>query len=644
MKTNEKKPNALSNFFGCKVSGIKKSFNKSSKIIIISFAIIFVLFSLIPGGFGENSQKCFAGQHENVIDRDTNNTGNTGTTIECAGVEGGCWYENDGKYAGPVSPYEAIFGGFKKVLIGVVRVVSKLLGVAGLLLDVTLDQNFFRAIIDNQGVYRGWVVVRDVLNIFFMLLLLFSAFSTIFQVEKYHLRKVIIMLVVMALLVNFSFPIALFIIDFSNSAMYFLIESAFGSSVSVSAKIADYSKFADALVAANKVGDLLAATILNIILIFILFISFFAVGMNLLIRILAFAILLILAPAGFTFAFFPGTKSVANEWWSALIKYAFLGPIMAFFLYLAMMIFDGTSPISENQYFTNALVKFLVPITFLWIGLVISQKFGGLGSSMAMNFAGKTGKWAKGAAIGAVVVGAGATGVPGALKQRYTEIKGGFNKSREDREARVAATFGSKGAMNDLERKRYKESLDKMKSFSTDDLKGEAKKGNIAAAEELLTRKALDQDVYRDVIKNSAKGKRQDDLTAKFKGANKESRIDVVASIDARRKADDKVAVDDMVGRLGLGEDQAKAAIIEDEIAKKIKLNSSEFSKQDFESIVKEIETKEKGDNLDKSESRAIKDAIKKSFSGLNAQAQSEIGKNIRGDQRAALKKMGIIV
>jgi hypothetical protein len=233
---------------------------------------------------------------------------------------------------------------FKTLLLGLVNVLAVLVSTAGLLFDLTIDQDFFRALIGNEGLYQGWVIVRDILNMFFMLILLFSAFATIFQVEKYHLRKIIIMLVIMALLVNFSFPITRFIIDFSNSAMYFLVEYTGGGSTVVG----NFTNLGGVLREASSINSEFSALFLNIIFLFIMFCTMIAIGLNLLIRILALAILIILSPAGFVFAFFPSTKNVANDWWSALFKYAILGPVMVFFLYLAVLMFKINCPKWKN--------------------------------------------------------------------------------------------------------------------------------------------------------------------------------------------------------------------------------------------------------------------------------------------------------
>ncbi|NCA94077.1 MAG: hypothetical protein EOM84_02745 [Sphingobacteriia bacterium] len=372
-----------------------------------------------------------------------------------------------GKLKSPILPSGADLS--KAMLGGVLLAVSELAKFSGLLLDLSLKQDFFRALVINDGVYSGWVIVRDILNMFFMLLLLFSAFATIFQVEKYHLRKIIIMLVVMALLVNFSYPIAIFVIDFSNSLMYFLIDNTFGTNASPSADVNKISEFGKNLKSASESTDEITSIILSIILVFIVFITFFSIALNLLIRILAFAVLLILAPVGFTFAFFPDTKSIANDWWSALFRYAFLGPIMAFFLYLGMSIFNQTNPIGQNSFFIKDFIHFIIPITFLWMGLIASQKFGGRGSEMAMSIARGTGnrvrRYSQTLAWGGTrmagrgidnAFGAPVAGTWNAVKNRWNQFGEDYKTASDRRAAEVGDRIGVRGANEKLVRENLK--------------------------------------------------------------------------------------------------------------------------------------------------------------------------------------------
>lgn len=537
-------------------------------------------------------------------------------------------------------PFEIVIKG---LLLGVLEVLDIMLKSAGLLFNLVIDQDFFRSIIDNEGLYAGWVIVRDMLNLFFMLLLLFSAFATVFQVEKYHLRKVIIMLIVMALLVNFSFPITLFVIDFSNSAMYFLAENVNGS-----ASIMKFTSFGANLKQVTSMENTISALILSCIFLFITFCTILAIALNLLIRILFFAILLVVSPVGFVFSFFPGTKSLADEWWSSLLKYAFMGPVMMFFLYLAVLMFTINSTVNYGELKGSLpanFVMYIVPTVFLWIGLFMSNRFGGTASGAAMNFAQKTGNniknYGQKAAWGVV----SSTGLPGAFKQRYSDIKGGFDKGRENREARVASMLGSKDAMSSLERKRYEEDSKKMKNFNNSDLEIKAKTGNVAAADELLNRKSLNQEVYEEVIKNSSDIKRNDDLTAKFKGANKETRMDIVASIDARKNANNEVKIAPLVSG-GLTKDQAMKKLLEDEIRSKFtKLNHNDFAKQDFEKIYTEIGNKlsKAPGTLEHHEGIAIRDSIYQAFHGLDSKAKAEVEKNISSSQTGALHSAGVI-
>ncbi|MEF3691945.1 MAG: type IV secretion system protein [Candidatus Moraniibacteriota bacterium] len=536
---------------------------------------------------------------------------------------------------------------FKIALNGVGDILAYLIiHVAGPILDAVLNQGFVSNFLNLEAIYKGWVIVRDLLNMFFMMLLLFSAFATIFQVEKYHLRKVIIMLIVMALLVNFSFPITLFVIDFSNSAMYFLIETTFSSGLSKSVKLVDVTNFGEALKNSYGISSDMSTIFMGVILNFLVLITLLAIGLILLIRILAFVILLIVSPAGFVFAFFPDTKSVANDWWSALFKYAFLGPVMTFFLYLAILIFDRNLPIGDNASSSLSYFKFIVPIIFLWMGLIASQKFGGRGSEMAMGIAKKTGNKIKGYGQTLAWGGIKSTGIPGAFKTRYADIKGSFDKSRENREAWLANKIGSKSAMSDLERKRYEEDAKKMKNFSNEDLEEKAKTGNIAAADELLNRKSLKQEIFEEAIKNSKDDKRNADLTGKYKGANKETRIDIVASIDARKNSQDEKKITNMMAASGLSRDKAVEKILEDDIKSRLtKLNYTDFAKQDFEKIYSDVAKKisPSSSRLDQVEGAAIQDALHDAFRGLDNLAKDEVVKNLSKNQNAVLHANGVI-
>jgi hypothetical protein len=340
---------------------------------------------------------------------------------------------------------------FKGMLFAVLEAISFLITVAGGLFDIVIDYDFLNSFLRNDGVYNGWVIVRDVLNMFFMLLLLFSAFATIFQVEKYHLRKIIIMLVVMALLVNFSYPITLFVVDFSNSAMYFFVDAIVAPSKS--SKIANIVQFGSTISTSVALSSEFKDIIVTIVFAFMFLMTLVALSINLLIRIVAFTILIILSPAGFVFAFFPDTKNVASDWWSALFKYAFMGPIMMFFVYLSVLIFSINDAVKSKFSSNNDVavyVSYLIPTAFLWIGLVAAQKFGGSGAGIAMDMAKKTGNMIKSGAWGATKFGGHWVDKKMANKTgfSYMGLKQAWKNRQEDDNREALAN--SSGKMEDV--------------------------------------------------------------------------------------------------------------------------------------------------------------------------------------------------
>ena len=58
--------------------------------------------------------------------------------------------------------------------------------------------------IDTAVVQLGWVMVRDVANMFFVVVLLIIAFATILGLEQYEWKKGLAKLIIMALFINFS--------------------------------------------------------------------------------------------------------------------------------------------------------------------------------------------------------------------------------------------------------------------------------------------------------------------------------------------------------------------------------------------------------------------------------------------------------
>lgn len=307
-------------------------------------------------------------------------------------AQAAAWYEDLVNYA-----FYQIFQG-----------VSWLFQITGSLFDYVIKPEMFVLIIKSKAVYNGWMVVRDFFNLAFILVLLFSAFSTIFQVEKFHVKKILLKLVIIALLVNFSYPIALFIIDASNVVMYYLLNTAFPSD-SISTGYAKFSHIADTIVPQTKSGNLnygapqlFSKLLVGIIFMFVLMATMMVMALTFLVRIVILMVLVIFAPAAFVAGILPSTNNYFDDWWKNLFKYSFLGPIMAFMiligLKLLMEIESSDSVFGKIKTMTNsqvsatgeptflaAAVFFFIPIVVMWTGLIVSQKSGAIGAEVAMN-------------------------------------------------------------------------------------------------------------------------------------------------------------------------------------------------------------------------------------------------------------------
>ena len=75
-------------------------------------------------------------------------------------------------------------------------------------------------------VEKGWTITRDLVNMFFVLVLLVIAFATILRIEPYGAKQILKNLIIVALLINFSLVFCGVIIDFSGVLTNFFIEDS----------------------------------------------------------------------------------------------------------------------------------------------------------------------------------------------------------------------------------------------------------------------------------------------------------------------------------------------------------------------------------------------------------------------------------
>ncbi|OGI27724.1 MAG: hypothetical protein A2359_02695 [Candidatus Moranbacteria bacterium RIFOXYB1_FULL_43_19] len=290
-----------------------------------------------------------------------------------------------------------ISGGIILVLGGIQLVCAWLVNIAAYLLNSMLSPSLYN-FTSEPIITTGWAAVRDVCNLFFLLILLFIAFCTILQIEKYHAKKTLLTFILMALLVNFSKPIAIFIFDGSQLLMnFFLAKISSASGGDYASKIADISEITKIFGKYNygftkaevNSYQLVAKYIFAIIFLFMFGIALLVMALYLLIRIIALWLLIIVSPFAFLFNAVPDFKKISSDWWDALFKYSYVGPSIAFFLWLSTFLatssmkssIEKSSPGSSqgDPLFTTviaAILPYLVVLVFLYAAIIISQKFG----------------------------------------------------------------------------------------------------------------------------------------------------------------------------------------------------------------------------------------------------------------------------
>jgi len=310
---------------------------------------------------------------------------------------------------------------------GVVKVIVLVLDV---LIVPILRYNHFT---DSQIIGHGWAIVRDIVNMFFIVVLLVIAFQTIFGVGRADWSKQVPRLLLMAVVINFSRTICGLIIDFGQVVMITFVNAikdiAGGNFVQLFG-LQDLYTFNDVAsdeAAKNETGfgvfDILIASFLTLVLTFVVLGTVLTMAMLFAFRIVVLWVLIIMSPLAF---FLGGAKGVIgpaegyySDWWKRFSGAVSLGPILTFFLWLALASvgangiadeqgFDTTSggESSDTSYglITKAfsaprMTSSIIALALLFAGIEISQQ-------TASSIGGSTGALMK----------SGVSGIPGLSK------------------------------------------------------------------------------------------------------------------------------------------------------------------------------------------------------------------------------------
>ena len=315
-----------------------------------------------------------------------------------------------------------------------VAMVARLLGgLFDFFLSYSLDDASYRA----GFAVRGWEIVRDISNIFFILILVWTGLSAVFTGDG-SMKKVVPALILNALIINFSLFGTRVIIDVTNiGARVFYntmdvcngkcvdenphdgqvdnprmgpgnskplsekIVSAFNPQKIFSKQILDSAQSTKsfdqnrAAMSDNQIAGYFI--IVSIIAAFILFgiakmfwkTAFFFLG-----RVIGLYMGMIFAPFAFLSKDIPlfnkfAKKLAWGEWVSNIVNYALLAPIFVFFLYIIYAFLDSDF---ITVYLSTASTDFVTTVIYIAIPMLIVYLMIDKGVSIASSYAGDIGK------------------------------------------------------------------------------------------------------------------------------------------------------------------------------------------------------------------------------------------------------------
>ena len=214
-----------------------------------------------------------------------------------------------------------------------------------------------------------WVIIRDFVNLFYILIIVVMAFGTIFNIQKYTYREMLAPLLISALLINFSWSITRYGLDISDKLSIMVLNilsdhdpRGEGSQILTETmaegfgikKVYDQGgvvglggRGLEAIAFFQYAGfeygvGMIVFTFANILLILGALIAFLCLGIFLLFRIPMIWFALITAPIAWIGYAIPNIREQTwGKWWKSYTKWVFFPPIYLTILMGAVLIINA---------------------------------------------------------------------------------------------------------------------------------------------------------------------------------------------------------------------------------------------------------------------------------------------------------------
>lgn len=304
---------------------------------------------------------------------------------------------------------------FKELLITITTVIgSAAIALGGVFLDtaifytVTQMGSWFTPGEElGIGVTAMWGVVRDLLNILFIFGLIYIGIKTILNADDSGTKRTLGLLIVAALLVNFSLYFTQVIVDFTNIAAIqvhnqIIGTSPGGSDPSTAGAFLNVSRASTFFEGKSATLNSLSfgATFFYAILILIFLVTtgiVFAMGaILLLVRFATLLLYMIFSPLMFAGWILPAAGSAVGKYWTweGFLKQAFFPPAYLFMLYLSLVTLSNlqklinTPNIAYSEVIESGTSAVGIMSIFMFFSLMIVLLYASIKIATTMGIAG----------------------------------------------------------------------------------------------------------------------------------------------------------------------------------------------------------------------------------------------------------------
>lgn len=313
------------------------------------------------------------------------------------------------------------------IAAAVATIILKLFGVllwlASSIFDLSIYISIisFKSLIASPGVDAAWRIMRDLANLSFIFILFYIAISVIFDISVgSNGKKLIVDVIIIALLVNFSGFLVRVVVDASNVVAYEFysrmsydpqandgwvldkvnanIGTALVSKLGLMYHVVPVENADDPNeVTITRLGHLqiVIGALGGIAIILMASFVLLVAAIMFFIRTVTLLFVYVFSPIGLTLRLIPMFKDAHGKWRDALLKQSFYAPAFLIPLFAVFKILGdkGLSTLAQDAGIGTGLMKIsaiqIIIMAMIASCIFIAQKFGAFGTGFATKWAGK---------------------------------------------------------------------------------------------------------------------------------------------------------------------------------------------------------------------------------------------------------------